>query len=161
MLRTISLRHMVFLLCSLSLTACGGDDEDQDPGPTATDPDSAYQGSCDFPAAGTCSDYGYPQASAQSPNECASGGGTWSQVQCGVRMRLAVCSETLPSTRTYAYTADAAMMLKSTCPPEKFKMLMPAPVPSGGAGGDSGAGGMSASGGTGGAGGMLDEDAGM
>jgi hypothetical protein len=161
MRRTISLRHIAGLLCSLSLAACGGDDE-EDPGPTAADPDSVYQGSCDFPAAGTCSDYGYPQATAQSSSECASSGGTWSEVQCEPRMRYAVCLDTQPSTRTFAYTAEAVAMLQSTCPAEKFKMLMP--IPTGGAGGDSGSGGMSGSGGasgTGGTGGMLDEDAGM
>lgn len=160
MLRTTSLLSTACLLWVLSLAGCG---DDADEGYPVVDHGQSYAGSCDFPATFSCSDYGYPQATAQSQSECASSGGTWSEAQCPTKMRFAVCTSTLPSTRSYAYSTEAAASLMGTCPIESFETLFVEPV--GGEGGEGGAAGSAGAAGTAGSAGAAgsaggDEDAG-
>lgn len=156
----ISLRSTACLLWALSLSACGDDTEGDKivGGPEGPN----YLGSCDFPASLTCSDYGHPQATADSANMCANSGGTWSATQCPIQERWAVCTATAPSTRTYAYSVEAAATLESTCPAKSFNRLKTPMGGEGGAGGSAGSAGAAGTAGSAGAAGSAggDEDAG-
>jgi hypothetical protein len=160
MFGTISLRGTACLWVVLSLLGCGDDAEGDQivGGPEGP----SYLGSCNFPASFTCSDYGHPQATADSESTCASSGGTWSAAQCPIAERWAVCTATLPSTRTYAYSVEAAATMEGTCPMGSFNRLKTPMAGEGGAGGSAGAAGAAGAAGSAGSGGSAggDEDAG-
>jgi hypothetical protein len=91
--------------------------------PSTGDSTPTLAGSCNFAADGRCDDYAEVQADTGTAQACGNMGGEWASKQCPLDGRAAVCTESAPATRTYAYGTVAATALASSCPAGKLLQL--------------------------------------
>lgn len=114
------LRRILIGVWVAALSSC----DDGAPNQAATGEDMpAVAGSCNFMADARCDEYAELQTSTGTDQTCGNMGGTWSSSQCPLDKRSAVCLQSSPATRTYAYSTDAATALASNCAGGKFFAL--------------------------------------
>jgi hypothetical protein len=111
---------MLIGVCVAALSGC----DDGVPKMSSTGEATAtLAGSCNFMGDGHCDDYAEPQADANTARVCGDMGGAWDSHQCPLAGRAAVCTQSAPATRTYAYGTAAASALMSSCPAGKLTLL--------------------------------------